>query len=970
MVIRLVALLLLLSCRLWAQSGISGPAGPTGATGATGSAGPGLTIDVSSYLGADASQKFNNALAAASAGDILDLAKFITPQTFGTQVVINKAVGVINCQTTFTETMADPGVGASGGGINIAANGVYWTGGGQQICIITQGNAKNIQALVQSGSSSFVTFSNLTFNGNEANQTIPDSINYYGCWRASTGAGGGHDLHLQNVELTACGNRATDWRGTYNNFQYNNYLHQTGVNIAGGGVTTHGDGLHVDVDGVVHPYNSYMVDNLIEEWGDSGLACINGANCVVQGNTLLGQAYFGHTVNSFQGGMDVGGCANCTVVGNIVREAPTFPVSLSCNSDGVTYTLADNSTFSGNTIYNSAASIIATTPQIYFGARFGCQATNYTITGNSLNDVTFKVDGINGATITGNNFHFTSTFANTVLFDLSEDVGSVMENFTITGNTAVTDGAQPSTGVNIGATVTAPAQCNISPNRFPSTMTDITWQGGSSNSCFLPQAETLYAPFQNAGTTYPANPVGFYMGSDTLAGGRYNVIIGHGTGQSYNVMTRASSTNTDLLRIFDNIPAQWYIDVGLFKYVNDTSGPVQAFYKANGTLAAPTVVADFNTVGELDYKGYDGSAFTRLAWSRCYPIGTISVGVIPGQCSFNAHDASGVTTLNSTYDYGNWTHFLPVFQTLTGLTTGVAGQFTLQNTTASTVGVPVQNSPFFEVRGSALETGGNTSKDQWAKLGIIGTSAATATSRLAFYTTQNGNTGYTEKFSIYSGGNLGFGTAILVPPPSGTPTITMPTSTGTPAVTASTPIVLNSTTGNLTCPTCVRTLSAQFSTTDLVNCPNNTNTNFATKYTVAANTINANTVIRVFMGFSMTTSGSPPSFALMIFLGATQAFFASSLSPTVGITGRAGGAEFYIQGEAAASATSAVAVHPVNSWGSTSGALSPTGGNQTTQPITVATNGNLDIQPSLFCSANTAANSMTLNQLVVELVNP
>ena len=63
-----------------------------------------------------------------------------------------------------------------------------------------------------------------------------------------------------------------------------------------------------------------------------------------------------------------------------------------------------------------------------------------------------------------------------------------------------------------------------------------------------------------------------------------------------------------------------------------------------------------------------------------------------------------------------------------------------------------------------------------------------------------GAAGVTGKFDIYgsSSGNV----RQVAQAAAGTPTVTWGNSSGTPAVTASLPVVLNTTTGNLTCPTC------------------------------------------------------------------------------------------------------------------------------------------------------------------------
>lgn len=64
----------------------------------------------------------------------------------------------------------------------------------------------------------------------------------------------------------------------------------------------------------------------------------------------------------------------------------------------------------------------------------------------------------------------------------------------------------------------------------------------------------------------------------------------------------------------------------------------------------------------------------------------------------------------------------------------------------------------------------------------------------------NNGSGFTGALNFALGASLGQPT--IANPPSGTPTITWPTTTGTLADSATSPLVLNSTTGVLTCPTC------------------------------------------------------------------------------------------------------------------------------------------------------------------------
>lgn len=168
-------------------------------------------------------------------------------------------------------------------------------------------------------------------------------------------------------------------------------------------------------------------------------------------------------------------------------------------------------------------------------------------------------------------------------------------------------------------------------------------------------------------------------------------------------------------------------------------------------------------------------------------------------------------------------------------------------------------------------------------------------------------------------------------------------------------------------------LSAQFSNTDSVNCPNNTTGNFATTYTIPANYLTANKLLRVILGLALTTSASPPTIAYRMTVGGTNVYVAAGAVPTASLSGIAIGITFVIQGSAAAGASVAVYTHPLNGYmglsSSVNGIFQETTALTIVQPVNLATNGTLVIQPQLFCSANTAGNSMKVQQMVVEALN-
>lgn len=165
-------------------------------------------------------------------------------------------------------------------------------------------------------------------------------------------------------------------------------------------------------------------------------------------------------------------------------------------------------------------------------------------------------------------------------------------------------------------------------------------------------------------------------------------------------------------------------------------------------------------------------------------------------------------------------------------------------------------------------------------------------------------------------------------------------------------------------------VSAQVNNTDTITCPNNTATSFATTYTIPANSLVANKILRVTLGFTLLSSGSPPSFGLNLLIGGTTVYTTLPTAPTASVGSRPIAVSFLIQGTAAAGASAAVHTHPLPGFVISAGpTVTPFTVSTVTQPVNLATNGTLVVQPQLFCSANTAGNSMTLQQFVVEKLN-
>jgi len=164
-------------------------------------------------------------------------------------------------------------------------------------------------------------------------------------------------------------------------------------------------------------------------------------------------------------------------------------------------------------------------------------------------------------------------------------------------------------------------------------------------------------------------------------------------------------------------------------------------------------------------------------------------------------------------------------------------------------------------------------------------------------------------------------------------------------------------------------LFTQFSTSDSKSC-NTTEADYSTSYSIPSSYIVANKLLRVTIGVSLTSNGSPPGMAFNLKLGSTTVYTATQTAPPASLTTVPGGVTFYIQGTAAAGASVSVFVHPILSPAINGTAGVPFDGPSVAQPVAgIATNTSLAIKAGLVCSATSGTTGMTLNQMVVEALN-
>jgi len=157
----------------------------------------------------------------------------------------------------------------------------------------------------------------------------------------------------------------------------------------------------------------------------------------------------------------------------------------------------------------------------------------------------------------------------------------------------------------------------------------------------------------------------------------------------------------------------------------------------------------------------------------------------------------------------------------------------------------------------------------------------------------------------------------------------------------------------------------QTSSSDTLTAPNNTYSSFATTYTLPANAITTGSVHKVTLGFVITTDGAPPTLGVRVQFGGVTVFNGTSGTPTTNMSARPCSITLLVVGSATPGAAVSVFVHPDVQPG-TGTANHPFVPISASQPVTLATNGSLLIQPAFFASATSASNSMTLNSFVVE----
>jgi hypothetical protein len=138
-------------------------------------------------------------------------------------------------------------------------------------------------------------------------------------------------------------------------------------------------------------------------------------------------------------------------------------------------------------------------------------------------------------------------------------------------------------------------------------------------------------------------------------------------------------------------------------------------------------------------------------------------------------------------------------------------------------------------------------------------------------------------------------------------------------------------------------------------------------YTIPANFLVANRVLRISAHFRLTTGSTPPVLDIQLKIGGTVVSHFQPNSVVVSGTNKQYGLQWMVQGTAAPSASSAT---ETVMFGNSNAPGSLTTASDTAQPVNLATNATLAITiETQWATAGVGTNQIKLSQLVVEAIN-
>ncbi len=81
------------------------------------------------------------------------------------------------------------------------------------------------------------------------------------------------------------------------------------------------------------------------------------------------------------------------------------------------------------------------------------------------------------------------------------------------------------------------------------------------------------------------------------------------------------------------------------RYSTDSTAPVLGFRKSRGTEATPTIVANLDNLGQINFQGYDGTGFVNAGQILVESNGTPGVNDMPGRMLFRLSPDGSATVV-------------------------------------------------------------------------------------------------------------------------------------------------------------------------------------------------------------------------------------------------------------------------------------------------------------------------------------
>jgi collagen triple helix repeat protein len=146
--------------------------------------------------------------------------------------------------------------------------------------------------------------------------------------------------------------------------------------------------------------------------------------------------------------------------------------------------------------------------------------------------------------------------------------------------------------------------------------------------------------------------------------------------------------------------------------------------------------------------------------------------------------------------------------------------------------------------------------------------------------------------------------------------------------------------------------------------------NFATTYSIPANTLKSGTVVEIAFTFNLISSASPVAVSFSMTLGGTTVISATSTSSPGGARNGAVGCVIQLVTNAAPAGAVDVSCSYIGTSPIASGSQTPFISNNTAQPVSLGTNAPLAIVAQYVSSASTAGNSLAMKSMVVKQIGP